>query len=82
MGIYCINAARYLFRAEPTEVWATSASTGEVRFRNAKEMTAVTMRFPGERLATFTASFGSADVGRYTLVGTKKGVFFSASPGL
>jgi predicted dehydrogenase len=25
MGIYCINAARYLFRAEPTEVWATSA---------------------------------------------------------
>ena len=22
MGIYCINAARYLFRAEPTEVWA------------------------------------------------------------
>src|SRR5258708_10323933 len=71
MGIYCINAARYLFRAEPSEVWATSASTGEARFRNAEEMTAVTMRFPGERLATFTASFGSADVGRYTLVGTK-----------
>jgi len=71
MGIYCINAARYLFRAEPTEVWATSASTGEARFRNAEEMTAVTMRFPGERLATFTASFGCADIGRYTLVGTK-----------
>jgi glucose-fructose oxidoreductase len=34
-------------------------------------MTAVTLRFPGERLATFTASFGAADVGRYTLVGTK-----------
>jgi len=34
-------------------------------------MTAVTMRFPGERLATFTASFGCADIGRYTLVGTK-----------
>ena len=33
MGVYCINAARYLFRAEPTEVWATSASTGEARFR-------------------------------------------------
>jgi glucose-fructose oxidoreductase len=71
MGIYCINAARYLFRAEPTEVWAASASTGEARFRNAEEMTAVTMRFPGERLATFTASFGCADIGRYTLVGTK-----------
>jgi len=79
MGIYCINAARYLFRAEPTQVWATSASTGETRFRNAEEMTAVTMRFPEERLATFTASFGSADVGRYSLVGTK-GVL-TADPG-
>jgi predicted dehydrogenase len=79
MGIYCINAARYLFRAEPIEVWATSASTSEARFRKAEEMTAVTMRFPGERLATFTASFGSADVGRYTLVGTK-GVL-TADPG-
>jgi glucose-fructose oxidoreductase len=79
MGIYCINAARYLFRAEPTEVWATSASTSEARFRKAEEMTAVTIRFPGERLATFTASFGSADIGRYTLVGTK-GVL-TADPG-
>lgn len=79
MGIYCINAARYLFRAEPTEVWATSASTGEARFRNAEEMTAVTMRFPEERLATFTASFGSADVGRYSLVGTKG--MLTADPG-
>jgi predicted dehydrogenase len=33
--------------------------------------TNVTMRFPGERLATFAASFGAADIGRYTLVGTK-----------
>ena len=71
MGVYCINAARYLFRAEPTEVWATSASSGQARFRQAEEMTAVTMRFPEERLATFTASFGCADIGRYTLVGTK-----------
>jgi predicted dehydrogenase len=79
MGVYCINAARYLFRAEPTEVWATSASTGDARFRNAEEMTAVTMRFPEERLATFTTSFGCADIGRYTLVGTK-GVL-TADPG-
>jgi predicted dehydrogenase len=79
MGVYCINAARYLFRAEPTEVWATSASTGEARFRRAEEMTTVTMRFPEERLASFTASFGCADIGRYTLVGTK-GVL-TADPG-
>src|SRR5437764_6792600 len=26
MGVYCINAARYLFRSEPTEVMASAAS--------------------------------------------------------
>jgi glucose-fructose oxidoreductase len=71
MGVYCINAARYLFRSEPTKVLATSASDGSARFRKAGEMTTVIMRFPQERIATFTASFGAADIGRYTLVGTK-----------
>jgi glucose-fructose oxidoreductase len=79
MGVYCINAARYLFRSEPAEVWAAGASVGERRFRKAEEMVAVTVKFPGERLATFTCSFGSADIGRYTLVGTK-GVL-AADPG-
>jgi len=72
MGIYCINAARYLFGAgKPTQVVATSASKNETRFRVAEEMTAAVLKFPGDRLATFTASFGAADIGRYTLVGTK-----------
>jgi glucose-fructose oxidoreductase len=31
MGVYCINAARYLFRAEPTEILAASANNGGVR---------------------------------------------------
>lgn len=42
-------------------------------------MTTAVLRFTGERIATFTASFGSADIGRYTLVGTK-GVL-TANPG-
>jgi predicted dehydrogenase len=71
MGVYCINAARYLFGSEPTEVLATSASARDSRFRKTEEMTTVVMRFPKERLACFTASFGAADIGRYTLVGTK-----------
>jgi predicted dehydrogenase len=29
------------------------------------------MRFPGERLASFTCSFGAADVSRYSLIGTE-----------
>jgi predicted dehydrogenase len=71
MGVYCINAARYLFRDEPTEVLATTANDGEKRFRKVEEMTSVVMRFPDERVATFTCSFGAADVSRYTLLGTK-----------
>jgi predicted dehydrogenase len=34
-------------------------------------MTSAILRFPGERLATFTASFGAADAAHYELVGTK-----------
>jgi predicted dehydrogenase len=71
MGIYCINAARYLFQAEPALVLASSANDGEKRFRGIDEMTSVVMHFPGERLATFTCSFGAADVSRYTVIGTK-----------
>jgi glucose-fructose oxidoreductase len=71
MGVYCINAARYLFRAEPTAVTALSASNREKRFRRAEEMTSVVMEFPGARLANFTCSFGAAEISRYTLVGTK-----------
>jgi glucose-fructose oxidoreductase len=71
MGVYCINAARYLFRAEPTEVLAVCGNNGEGRFRRTEEMTSVMMRFPGERLASFTCSFGAADIGEYALIGTK-----------
>ena len=71
MGVYCINAARYLFADEPIQVLALKATMKEARFRKTEEMMSVVMRFPGERLATFTASFGAADIGRYTIVGTK-----------
>jgi glucose-fructose oxidoreductase len=71
MGVYCINAARYLFRDEPTHVFAAVSNNGESRFQKTEEMTTVILRFPQERVATFTASFGALDIGRYTLVGTK-----------
>src|SRR5438874_1704181 len=71
IGIYCINAARYLFRDEPIEVVGLTASNCEERFSEIEEMTGALLRFPRERLATFTCSFGSADVAQYDLVGTK-----------
>jgi glucose-fructose oxidoreductase len=71
MGVYCINAARYLFRSEPIEVFAVGANDGEPRFREVHEMASAIMRFPGDRLAQFTCSFGSFAVDSYEVAGTK-----------
>ncbi|HEV8178031.1 MAG TPA: Gfo/Idh/MocA family oxidoreductase [Gemmatimonadales bacterium] len=72
IGVYCINAVRNLYGAEPMEVMAFSANNGERRFQQCEEMTTAILRFPGrERLASFTCSFNGADVGTYRVVGTK-----------
>ncbi|HEY7219860.1 MAG TPA: Gfo/Idh/MocA family oxidoreductase [Candidatus Binatia bacterium] len=72
IGIYCINAARYLFGAEPTEVFAfSSANKKDSRFKEIDEMTGALLRFPDGRLAEFSSSFGAADVASYRVVGTK-----------
>jgi predicted dehydrogenase len=71
MGVYCINAARYLFRSEPEEVVAFGAAIrDDPRFSEIHEMVSAILRFPGERLASFTSSLGSAAVDTYTVVGT------------
>src|SRR5437588_5867752 len=71
IGIYCINAARCLFHAEPTEVFAFSANNGEKRFKEIDEMSSAILRFPGERLASFTTSFGAEGTGAFEIAGTK-----------
>jgi predicted dehydrogenase len=71
LGIYCINAARSVFRDEPEEVFGLQASAADPRFREVEEMTFGTLRFPGQRVATFACSFGAADTSAYQIVGTK-----------
>jgi predicted dehydrogenase len=71
IGIYCINAARYIFQAEPLEVFAWSTNNGEKRFEEVDEMTSAILRFPDERLASFTSSFGASDVSAYQIVGSE-----------
>src|SRR4051812_41964036 len=72
MGIYCINAARYLFQSEPSEVFAwNNTAPDDPRFREVPEMTTGLMRFPGERIAHFSTSFGAADRSVYEVIGTK-----------
>jgi glucose-fructose oxidoreductase len=71
IGIYCINAARHLFRAEPVEAFAMRAARPERRFGEVEEATSAVLRFPGERLASFNVSFGADKTSEYTIVGTR-----------
>jgi predicted dehydrogenase len=72
IGIYCINAARLLFGSEPTRVFAMSIDGTRSGFpAEVDETTSCVLHFAGDRLATFTASFGAADVSSYRIVGTE-----------
>ena len=67
IGIYCINAARSLFRDEPVEVRAMIAG----RLDEVEESVAAVLRFPNDRIAAFSASFGTGKVSEYRLAGTR-----------
>jgi predicted dehydrogenase len=71
IGVYCINAARYLFRAEPTEVTAVSVNSGLKKFAEIDESTGAVLNFGDGRVASFVTSFNAADVAEYRVVGTK-----------
>lgn len=71
IGIYCINAARYLFRAEPTEVTALAAWGADERFHEVPESVSAMLRFPDDRIAQFLCGFGQAKATQYRLLGTK-----------
>jgi glucose-fructose oxidoreductase len=71
IGIYCLQASRMLFGAEPVEVSAMSARSGDPRFEEVDEAVSAQLRFPAERLGSFTCSFGAADVSSYRIVGTR-----------
>jgi predicted dehydrogenase len=74
IGIYCINAARALFAAEPTEVLAAEVGRRDARFREVPETVSVIMKFPKDRVGSFTCSFGASDRSTYDLVGTEGSV--------
>ena len=72
LGTYCINAARYLFRADPIEVFAMRIDRpDDPRFAEVHEGMSVLLRFPGDRTAHFTVSFGAYEQDQYRIVGTK-----------
>ena len=76
MGPYPVNAARYIFGDEPTEVVsAVGTRHPETGFDQSFDDTvAVTLRFPGNRLAQFTLSYYGGPVNSFVAVGPKGSV--------
>lgn len=76
MGPYPVNAARYIFGAEPTEVVSAAGSKHPESGldQDFADTVAVTLRFPGERLAQFSISYFGNPTNSFIAVGTKGSV--------
>ena len=70
IGIYCLNAARYIFKAEPEEVTAFAIRSKDRRFNEVPEAVSAILRFPQNRLGTFLCGFGESRVSEYQVIGT------------
>ena len=70
IGVYCINAARNLFKAEPTEVLASSVNNDPDRLPEIDETTSSILRFENGRIASFVTSFNATDASWYEVLGT------------
>ena len=79
LGLYCINAARYLFRSEPEMASALVATGDDRRFRKVEEMMMGILRFPDARLAQFTCSVGAGDTSQVRIVGTEGDICLDAA---
>jgi predicted dehydrogenase len=71
MGAYCLNMVRHVFADEPVETMAWAGRGDDPRFSGVDEAVSVLLRFPGDRLAQFTVSYGANPIDEYRIVGTK-----------
>src|ERR1041384_8736136 len=72
IGIYSLQAARYIFGEEPSEVCAQVSSTpGDARFAEVEESCVFTLRFPSGGVATCSSSYGTFGTKRYRVLGEK-----------
>ena len=72
IGIYSLNAARYLTGEEPTEISAQIYTTpNDPRFKEIEENVNFTLKFPSGVLANCTSSYGYEEVKRYRVFGDK-----------
>ena len=72
IGIYSLNAARYITGEEPVELNAmTYTSPNDVRFKEVEETTIFQLRFPSGAVANCSSSYGYAGQNRYRAIATE-----------
>ena len=72
VGIYSLNACRYLTGEEPEHISAYAATNDhDPRFAEVEENTSWTMRFPSGVLATCNTTYGANMPGYYHVYGSK-----------
>jgi predicted dehydrogenase len=72
IGIYALNASRYLSGEEPTEINAMIYSTpGDPRFKEVEETVNFQLRFPSGVIANCTSSYGYFPTSHYRVIGTQ-----------
>jgi predicted dehydrogenase len=72
IGIYALNASRYLTGEEPTEVNAMIYSTpNDLRFKEVEEHVAFQLRFPSGILANCSSSYGYYQQSHFRVMGTQ-----------
>ncbi len=81
MGPYPVNAARYVFSAEPTTVLsAVGTRHPETGFdQDFDDTVAVTLEFPGNKLAQFNLSYWGGPVNSFVAIGSKGSVMLDPS---
>ncbi len=58
VGLYCLNAARYITGEEPVEVMATlTRPQGDGRFKQVEDVCSFSLRFPSGALATCSSGY-------------------------
>jgi predicted dehydrogenase len=65
VGIYCVQATRYLTGEEPVSVSATTTQSADVRFSEVEEAIAWQTKFAGGALAHCGTSYNAAPVGYF-----------------
>ncbi|MBE7209691.1 MAG: Gfo/Idh/MocA family oxidoreductase [Gluconacetobacter diazotrophicus] len=82
MGPYPVNASRYVFEAEPEEVVSavgTNHRTDLSGDEDFHDTVAVTLRFPGNRLAQFVLSYALNAIDTFVAAGTRGSITLNPS---